>query len=74
MEGMIFIILGILLFIGLIFFIFNKELNYKCPHCGSKDTVQTNNSDGEYFDMEFHCKHCNKDFTIESRHIGGWPD
>lgn len=74
MEGIIFIVLGILLFMGLIYIIFGKGLNHECPHCGSKDTVQLDNSDGEYLDMHFHCKHCNKDFTIEAAHIGGWPD
>lgn len=53
---------------------FYGELHYKCPHCGSIHTVKTDDSDGEYFNMGFHCKHCNKDFTIERISIGGWPD
>ena len=53
---------------------FYKKAHYKCPHCGSRKTVKTDDSDGEYFDMDFHCKHCNKDFTIDKSSIGGWPD
>ena len=53
---------------------FYKEAHHKCPYCGSRKTVKTDDSDGDYFDMDFHCKHCNKDFTIEKSSIGGWPD
>ena len=53
---------------------FYKEAHYKCPQCGSRKTVKLDDSDGEYFDMDFHCKHCNKDFTIDKSSIGGWPD
>lgn len=74
MEGIIFVVLGILLFMGLMSIIFYEEPDRKCPHCGSKDTVKTNNSDGEFSDMDFHCKNCNKDFTIKKSHSGCWPD
>lgn len=75
MESIIFVVLGILLFMGLMSIIFYDEnLKRKCPHCGSKNIIQLNDSDGEYFDMEFHCKNCNKDFTIKAAHTGSWPD
>lgn len=53
---------------------FYKEAYHICPYCGSENAVKTDDSDGEYFDMDFHCKHCNKDFTIDKSSTGGWPD
>lgn len=75
MEGIIFIPLGILLFIGLMSFIFyDEKSNRKCPHCSSRNIIKLNDSDGEFSDMDFHCKNCNKDFTIKKSHSGCWPD
>jgi len=53
---------------------FYSELHYECPRCGSRHTVKLDDSDGEYFDMDFHCKQCHKNFTIERKSIGGWGD
>lgn len=53
---------------------FYREAHYKCPHCGSRNTVKTDDSDGEYLSMGFHCKNCNKGFTIGRSCSGGWPD
>ena len=66
----------VFLTISVIFYVyFYKEAHYKCPYCGSRNTVKTDDGDGEYFDMDFHCRNCNKDFTIENDYVGGgWPD
>lgn len=53
---------------------FYKKAHYKCPHCGSRKTVKLDDADGEYINMHFHCKNCNKDFTIEKSCTGCWPD
>lgn len=53
---------------------FYKQAHKECPKCGSRNIVKLDTSDGEYFDMDFHCKHCNKDFTIKKSHSGCWPD
>lgn len=53
---------------------FYKQAHKECPNCGSTKTVKLNDSDGEFSDMHFHCKHCNKDFTIKKSHSGCWPD
>lgn len=75
MEGIIFVVLGILLFRGLMYFIFMMKIQKrKCPHCGSRNIIKLNDSDGEFSDMDFHCKNCNKDFTIKKSHSGCWPD
>lgn len=53
---------------------FYKEAHHKCPHCGSRKTVKLDDNDGEYTNMDFYCKNCDKNFTIERSCIGGWPD
>jgi hypothetical protein len=53
---------------------FYKEAHHKCPHCGSRKTVKLDDNDGEYTNMDFYCKNCDKNFTIERSCTGCWPD
>lgn len=75
-EALDMFILGLLMiYIPVIYYpYFYSELHYECPRCGSRHTVKLDDSDGEYFDMDFHCKQCHKNFTIERKSIGGWGD
>ena len=43
---------------------FWKALHHTCSHCGSRHTVKIDDSDGEYWSMDFKCKKCNKEFTV----------
>lgn len=51
-----------------------KAAHMKCPHCGSRKTIKLDDADGEYTNMSFHCKNCNKGFTINRSCTGCWPD
>lgn len=56
------------------FIFYDEDSKRKYPHCGSRNIIKLNDSDGEFSDMDFHCKNCNKDFTIKKSHSGCWPD
>ena len=76
-QGNLFLltVLSIVLFIELFYYYcFWKETHYRCPNCGSRHTLKLDDSDGEYFSMDFNCRECGKTWNIPNSSIGGWPD